>query len=123
MVIDVNGFKGNMAALYMSAYVLFKKPEKKLVDKGMNSGCRVLRVGVVLFMAIFLAVNVVKSNPENLRSLVGLVGFIVLLFLFSQNPARVKSCIYICIYLIFVSLSHSFAQCPLSQSVGTSWCY
>ena len=66
-----------------------------MVDKGMNSGCRVLRVGVVLFMAIFLAVNVVKSNPENLRSLVGLVGFIVLLFLFSQNPARVKSCISI----------------------------
>lgn len=66
-----------------------------MVDKGMNSGCRVLRVGVVLFMAIFLAMNVVKTNPENLRSLVGLVGFIVLLFLFSQNPARVKSCIYV----------------------------
>lgn len=58
---------------------------------------------MVLFMAIFLAVNVVKSNPENLRSLVGLVGFIVLLFLFSQNPARVKSCIYIYVSISYLS--------------------
>ncbi|XP_076461405.1 putative transporter YutK isoform X2 [Babylonia areolata] len=48
------------------------------------------RIGAVVFITVFLMINVWTENPENLRSLLGIVAFIALLFCFSHNPSKVN---------------------------------
>ncbi|KAL8607078.1 hypothetical protein ACOMHN_008664 [Nucella lapillus] len=48
------------------------------------------RIAAVGLMLVFLLVNVLTENPENLRSLLGILGFIALLFCISNNPSKIN---------------------------------
>ena len=45
---------------------------------------------MVVTIVVFLFLDVFKTNPQNLKSLIGLLGFNAVLFLVSKNPAKVK---------------------------------
>ncbi|XP_060086045.1 solute carrier family 28 member 3-like [Ylistrum balloti] len=47
-------------------------------------------IGMALFIVIYLIMDIAMETPRNLTSLTGIVFFVVILFVFSNDPARVK---------------------------------
>ncbi|XP_076437352.1 putative transporter HI_0519 [Babylonia areolata] len=50
----------------------------------------VLTVGVILFAIIYVVVEIGRHKPRNMISLGGMAAFILLFYIFSSNPAKVK---------------------------------
>lgn len=63
-------------------------PEKNAKMRKIAYICLV--VAVVLFIIIYLIVDVAVNTPTNLISLTGMAFFILSFFIFSRNPAKIK---------------------------------
>ena len=60
--------------------------------------CRIVLAGVYLFIATFIIVDLVlvSQTAYNLVSVIGIVVYLVLLFVCSRDPAKVSTFMRIC---------------------------